>query len=106
MAGGAGTGQGIGPVGSNLFSTSSLKEKLLGFAKKEALKRGADAVFGSGADDFESPYATASVNFDEYRMPIGNVSAGGVIGFPGNIKTADPEVIAYQWKQRMTSYIA
>ena len=55
MLGGV-TGQGVGPVGSNLFSTSSLKEKLLNFAKKDALKRGADAIFGSGADDFQSPY--------------------------------------------------
>ena len=102
---GGGTGQGIGPVGSNLFSTSSLKEKLLNFAKKDALKRGADAVFG-GADDFQSPYETASVSFDEYKMPIGSVSKGGVIGFPGAIKTADPEVIAYQWKQRMNTYIS
>jgi len=106
MLGGlGGTGQGIGPVGSNLFSTSSLKEKLLGLAKKEALKKGAEAVFG-GEDDFTSPYETASVNFDPYRMTIGGVSKGGVIGFPGAIKTADPEVISYQWKQRMNTYIS
>ena len=30
---------GSGGVGSNLFTTSSLKEKLLNFGKKEALKR-------------------------------------------------------------------
>ena len=39
-------------------------------------------------------------------MDIGGSSKGGVIGFPGDIKSADPEVIAYMWKQRMNSYIA
>jgi len=96
---------GQGGVGSNLFTTSSLKEKLMGLAKKEAIKRGTDAIFG-GDDDFTSPYETASVNFDPYRMTIGGVSKGGVIGFPGAIKTADPEVISYQWKQRMNTYIS
>ena len=96
---------GQGGMGSNLFTTSSLKEKLLGLAKKEAIKKGTDAIFG-GDDDFTSPYETASVNFDPYKMTIGGVSKGGVIGFPGAIKTADPEVISYQWKQRMNTYIS
>jgi len=95
---------GQGGVGSSLFTTSSLKEKLFEYGKKEALKRGAEAVFG-GDDDFTSPYETASVNFDAYKTDIGGVSKGGVIGFPGAIKTADPETIAYMWKQRMNSYI-
>ena len=92
-------------MGSNLFTTSSLKEKLLNFGKKEALKKGAEAIFG-GDDDFTSPFETASVNFDPYKMTIGGASKGGVIGFPGAIKTADPEVISYQWKQRMNTYIS
>jgi len=97
---------GSGGMGSNLFTTSSLKEKLLNFGKKEALKKGMDAVLG-GDDNFTSPYETASVNFDSYKMPIGGSSSkGGVIGFPGAIKTADPEVISYQWKQRMNTYIS
>ena len=89
----------------NLFGTSSLKEKLLAFGKKEAIKKGTEAMFG-GDDDFVSPYSSASVNFDKHKMDIGGSSKGGVVGFPGDIKSADPEVIAYMWKQRMNSYIA
>ena len=88
----------------SLFSTSSLTDKLWELGKKEAIKRGTEAVFG-GDDDFVSPYETASVSFDDYMRTIGGVSKGGVVSFPGPIKAADPETISYIWKQRMNSYI-
>ena len=103
MVGGS-MGAGSSSSGS-LFGTSSLTEKLWELGKKEAIKKGTEAMFG-GDDDFVSPYSSASVNFDKYKMDIGGSSKGGVVGFPGDIKSADPEVIAYMWKQRMNSYIA
>ena len=64
-----------------------------------------DAVFGED-DNFVSPYETASVDYDEYKMGMGATTAqGGVIDFPGAIKSADPQTIAYLWKQRMNSYV-
>ena len=89
--------------GGSLFATTSLKEKLLEFGKKEALKKGLEYAFGE--DDFVSPYESASVDMDTYMRTVGGTSKGGVIDFPGAIKSADPETIAYLWKQRMNSYI-
>ena len=90
---------------AGVFGTSSIKEKLLELGKKEAIKKGMDAVFGED-DDFISPYETASVDFDEYKMGMGGTTAqSGVIDFPGAIKSADPATISYLWKQRMNSYV-
>ena len=81
------------------------EEKLLELGKKEAIKKGMDAVFGED-DNFVSPYETASVDYDEYKMGMGGTTAqGGVIDFPGAIKSADPATISYLWKQRMNSYV-
>jgi len=91
--------------GGSLFATTSLKEKLLEFGKKESIKKGLEFAFG-GEDDFVSPYESASVDMDAYTRTIGGASKGGVIDFPGAIKSADPEIIAYLWKQRMNSYIS
>ena len=104
LAATAGVAYMMGGSGANLFGSSSLGDKLSNFAKKEALKKGMEAVFGDD-DDFISPYETAGVSFDEYRRTIGDVSKGGVVNFPGPIKAADPETISYIWKQRMNSYI-
>ena len=103
----AGTAYMVGSsaTGGSLFTTSSLKEKLLEWGKKEALKKGMEKAFG-GDDDFVSPYESASVDMDAYTRTIGGASKGGVIDFPGAIKSADPETIAYLWKQRMNSYIS
>ena len=87
----------------SLFSTTSLKEKLFELGKKEALKKGVKSMFSE--DDFVSPYESASVDFDKYMRTVGGASKGGMIDFPGAIKSADPETIAYLWKQRMNSYI-
>ena len=89
-----------GASGSNLFASSSWKDKLAQWG----IKKGMEAAFG-GEDDFVSPYATAGVDFSKYMQTTGTSSKGGVIGFPGPIKTADPETIAYIWKQRMNSYM-
>ena len=90
---------------TGIFGSSSLKEKLFEYGKKEALKKGMDAVFGED-DNFVSPYETASVDYDEYKMGMGGTTAqGGVIDFPGAIKSADPATISYLWKQRMNSYV-
>ena len=105
LAATAGIAYMAGGSGGSLFGSTSLKEKLLSYASKEAIKRGTEAVFG-GDDDFVSPYSSASVNFDKHKMTIGGASKGGVVGFPGEMKSADPEAIAYMWKQRMNSYTA
>jgi len=99
MTGGAGASS-----SSNLFASSSWKDKLVQWGINE----GMEAAFGGDGDDnFVSPYSSASVNFDKYKMAIGGgASKGGVVGFPGDIKSADPESIAYMWKQRMNSYTA
>ena len=104
LAATAGVAYMAGGSGANLFGSSAMGEKLTSYATKAAMQKGMEAVFG-GDDDFVSPYETASVSFDEYRRTIGDVSKGGVVNFPGPIKTADPETIAYIWKQRMNSYI-
>tara|TARA_R110000824_G_scaffold387829_1_gene583222 strand:+ start:567 stop:938 length:372 start_codon:yes stop_codon:yes gene_type:complete len=98
---------GSGASGGSLFGSTNLKEKLMSYAKKEAIKRGTDAIFGGGGDDdnFVSPYSSASVNFDKYMQDIGASSKSGVVNFPGNIKTADTSSISYAWQQRMNSYI-
>ena len=95
MAGGS-----MGSSGS-LFASSSWKDKLAQWGIQEGMKK----AFG-GDDDFVSPYASASVDMDAYTRTIGGASKGGVIDFPGAIKSADPETIAYLWKQRMNSYIS
>jgi hypothetical protein len=87
--------------GGSLFASSSWKDKLVQWGIKE----GMEAAFG-GDDDFVSPYESASVDMDAYTRTIGGTSKGGVIDFPGAIKSADPETIAYLWKQRMNSYIS
>ena len=89
-----------GSTGSNIFASSSWKDKLAQWG----IKKGMEAAFG-GEGDFVSPYSTAGVDFDEYMQTVGTGSKGGVVGFPGPIKTADPETIAYLWKQRMNSYV-
>ena len=90
---------------AGMFGTSSLKEKLFEYGKKEALKKGMKAIFG-GDDDFVSPYETAGVDFSPFKMGMGGTTTqGGVIDFPGAIKSADPQTIAYLWKQRMNSYV-
>ena len=104
LAATAGVAYMAGGSGANLFGSSAIGDKLQNWAKKEALKKGMEAVFGED-DDFVSPYETASVDFDKYRRTIGDVSKGGVVSFPGPIKAADPETISYIWKQRMNSYI-
>jgi len=105
LAATAGIAYMAGGSGGNLFATSSIKEKLLELGKKEAIKKGMDAVFGED-DNFVSPYETASVDYDEYKMGMGGTTAqGGVIDFPGAIKSADPATISYLWKQRMNSYV-
>ena len=105
LAATAGVAYVAGGGGGNLFATSSIKEKLLELGKKEAIKEGMDAVFGED-DNFVSPYETASVDYDEYKMGMGGTTAqGGVIDFPGAIKSADPATISDLWKQRMNSYV-
>lgn len=105
LAATAGIAYMAGSGGGSLFGSTSLKEKLMSYASKEAIKRGKEAIFG-GDDDFVSPYSSASVDMDAYTRTIGGASKGGVVGFPGDIKSADPESISYAWKQRMNSYIA
>ena len=90
---------------TGIFGSSSLKEKLFEYGKKEVLKKGMESVFG-GDDDFIWPYETAGVDFSPFKMGMGGTTAqGGVIDFPGAIKSADPKTIAYLWKQRMNSYV-
>ena len=107
LAATAGIAYMAGSGGGSLFGSTSLKEKLMSYASKEAIKRGTDAIFGGGGDDdnFVSPYSSASVNFDKYMQDIGASSKSGVVNFPGNIKTADTSSISYAWQQRMNSYI-
>jgi hypothetical protein len=106
LAATAGIAYMAGSGGGSLFGSTNLKEKLMSYAKKEAIKRGTDAIFGGGDDDnFVSPYSSASVNFDKYMQDIGASSKSGVVNFPGNIKTADTSSISYAWQQRMNSYI-
>ena len=87
--------------GSNLFASSSIKDKIAQWG----LKKGMVAAFGGEDGGFSSPNASAGVDFSSYMRSIPAGSQGCVVGFPGPIKTADPETIAYIWKQRMNSYV-
>ena len=93
-----------GMGGSSLFASSSLTDTFKDKLTKEAIKKGMKSMLGTPSKSPDpSDY---DVDFDEYLMEIATKSKGGGGGGSfGELKSADPEAIAYAWQRRLNSYL-
>ena len=93
-----------GMGGSSLFASSSLTDTFKDKLTKEAIKKGIKIMLGTPSKSPDpSDY---DVDFDEYLMEIATKSKGGGGGGSfGELKSADPEAIAYAWQRRLNSYL-
>ena len=93
-----------GMGGSSLFASSSLTDMFKDKLTKEAIKKGMKSMLGTPSKSPDpSDY---DVDFDEYLMEIATTSKGGGGGGSfGELKSADPESIAYAWQRRLNSYL-
>jgi len=93
-----------GMGGSSLFASSSLTDTFKDKLTKEAIKKGMKSMLGTPSKSPDpSDY---DVDFDEYLMEIATTSKGGGGGGSfGELKSADPEAIAYAWQRRLNSYL-
>ena len=94
-----------GMGGSKLFASSTLTNKFKEKALGEIMKKGMKGIFGTPSDSIDpSDY---NVDFDEYLMQLtsgSKASSGGGSNF-GQLKSADPEAIAFAWQRRLNSYL-
>ena len=93
-----------GMGGSSLFASSSLTDMFKDKLTKEAIKKVMKSMLGTPSKSPDpSDY---DVDFDEYLMEIATTSKGGGGGGSfGELKSADPEAIAYAWQRRLNSYL-
>ena len=95
-----------GMGGSKLFASSTLTNKFKEKALGEIMKKGMKGIFGTPSDPIDpSDY---NVDFDEYLMQLTSGSKTGTgsgSGSFGQLKSADPEAIAFAWQRRLNSYL-
>jgi len=94
-----------GMGGSKLFASSTLTDRFKEKALGEIMKKGMKGILGTPSDPINpSDY---DVDFDEYLMQITSDSktGGGTSSSFGQLKSADPEAIAFAWQRRLNSYM-
>jgi len=93
-----------GMGGSSLFASSSLTDMFKDKLTKEAIKKGMKSMLGTPSEPLDP--RDYNVDFDDYLMEIAAASKGaGGGGDFGQLKSADPEAIAYAWQRRLNSYL-
>ena len=92
--------------GSSLFASSTLTDTWKKKLAQASIEKGLKSMLGTPS---ESPDPSDyDVDFDEYQMALAQSSGSGGKGSRssfGQLKSADPEAIAYAWQRRLNSYL-